>query len=146
MSRQILVDDCDRHLLDQFRWTVDGNYVCRFSRSEGKQTKVYLHREIMQPAAGHSIDHINGNGLDNRRANLRVCSHQQNMWNKKSCNGVSRYFGVAMTKNRTRWRAYITLHNKQKHLGTFDKEEDAALAFNTAAIEYRGEFAQLNKV
>ena len=93
------------------------------------------------------IDHINGNGLDNRRENLRVCSRSQNMGNcKKHADGSSRFKGVCWNKNRNKWYARICLNYKPYPLGSYLNEEDAARAYNKAAIEKFGEFARINEI
>jgi len=91
------------------------------------------------------VDHINGDGLDNRRANLRPYVHGQNQQNMKSTKGgSSRFKGVSWRKNR--WDAYITVGGRKVHLGRFLTEEEAAHAYNTAAEEHFGDFARANEV
>lgn len=108
---------------------------------------------------GLQIDHINGNPLDNRKENLRVCTMMQNMVNRSSAHPVSKYNGVSYNKGKKRrvstgsyrctsrpWRTTITLEaGKDKvNLGTFATEEEAALAWDKVAYEHFGEFAKLN--
>jgi hypothetical protein len=90
------------------------------------------------------IDHINGDGLDNRRENLRICNHQQNSGNQGPRGGSSRFKGVCWHKNHRIWAAFIGIDFKQKHLGHFHTEEEAARAYDVAALEHFGEFAKLN--
>jgi hypothetical protein len=91
------------------------------------------------------VDHINGNGLDNRKSNLRICTHQQNCENsRKRKKSFSKYKGVYWSKNAKKWVAQITIDGKSKHLGYFELEEDAAAAYDKAAVKYFGEFACLN--
>lgn len=112
--------------------------------AEGQQYKS-MHLYLMNPPAGMEVDHKNGEGLDNRRSNLRVCPHNHNMrnmrrWTKKS----SKYKGVSWFKRDSRWRAYIVDANRQFHLGYFDDEVTAAETYDRAAKEMFGEYACLN--
>jgi len=91
------------------------------------------------------IDHINGNGLDDRRANMRTCTNQQNMRNlRKRRSGSSIYKGVYYDKRRRTWYARICHNGKNIHLGTFATEIEAARAYDRAARRLFGEFARLN--
>ena len=94
------------------------------------------------------VDHINHDGLDNRRVNLRVCSQAENQRNKVSKGGSSTYLGVSFQKSRPnlrrRWRAKIEHKGKAIELGYFASEEEAARARDIAAQELFGEFANLN--
>ena len=106
-----------------------------------------MHREILKCPKGLFIDHINRNGLDNRKNNLRVCSKSQNMMNTLiPKNNTSGYKGVSWSKRDKKWMAYIKIKNKFNNLGYFNIKEQAALAYNDAAKKYHGEFARLNKI
>ena len=120
-----------------------GGFYARHSIIGGE--KIYMHRLIMDASKGIYIDHINGNGLDNRRCNLRICTNQQNHRNKSKNFGNSLYKGVAWHKKAKKWEAYIK-YNKKNHLGLFLTQEEAALAYNIAAKKYFGEFAKLNEI
>ena len=121
----------------------NGTYV-RFSY-EGK--KFYLHRFLMQPSKEKVVDHINHNPLDNRKANLRICTHLQNLRNSKSRrNSSSKYKGVRWVDSRQKFRVEICHNKKRVNLGCFEKETDAALAYNAKAKELFGEFAYLNQI
>lgn len=90
-------------------------------------------------------DHINGNGLDNRRCNLRPATHQQNAGNRRiPSNNTSGYKGVYRTRSTGKWFARIVVNDENVHLGTFDDKVDAALAYDVAAREAFGEYALLN--
>lgn len=147
-----IVDDGDFKYLNQWKWWLDGrptrrtDYARRKIKTpEDKWKKVSMHRAILNVAEGVPVDHINGNGLDNRRENLRVCTLTQNMQNaplrKDSTSG---YKGVHWFERRGKWVAYINFQGKRVHLGYHDKKEDAAGAYNEAAKKYHGEFARLN--
>jgi len=100
----------------------------------------------MNPEDGNDVDHVSGNKMDNRRANLRVCSHQQNMFNQKMRNTNSTgYYGVSKMKNTGRYGAYIHYDGKKKYLGTYPTAEEASVARDRAAASLFGEFARLNQ-
>jgi hypothetical protein len=99
-----------------------------------------LHWDVM---GSKFVDHINGNGLDNRDENLRLATNSQNQMNSRKRSGTSsRYKGVSL--QRKRWRAQIKLDGKLIYLGMFDTEEQAAMAYDYAAIELFGEFSRIN--
>ena len=113
-----------------------------------------MHREITNAPKGMQVDHINGNTLDNRKENLRVCTRSQNMMNRgKQNNNKSGYKGVSYMKKKDPnyeypkpWRAQIKCPTNQKviHLGCYKYPEQAARAYDKKAIELFGEYAQLN--
>lgn len=108
---------------------------------------ILLHRAVMNATAGHVVDHINHDGLDNRRCNLRLVTQTQNMANARHCDtSVSRFKGVWYWKQKNKYIARIKSNGKTIYLGLFDSDTDAAIAYNKKAIELRGEFAWLNPV
>ncbi|MBW8040358.1 MAG: hypothetical protein FVQ85_10195 [Planctomycetes bacterium] len=111
-----------------------------------KIKNVKMHQVIMGTEEGKVIDHINSNGLDNRKANVRFATSQQNSWNqrKQRGNSSSKYKGVSWEKKRKEWRARITFKGRVVHLGRFDTEKEAAMAYDDKAREFFGEFAWLN--
>jgi len=150
----ILLDEEDRELIQGKALT--SAFHSPFSNTKyvtfylnGKN--VYLHRFVMSNILGRPlksterVDHINGNGLDNRRCNLRLCEHKQNMANQGSRkNTSSKYKGVTFYKRDQKWQAKISPNGKTIHLGYFDSEIEAAKAYNRKAVEVFGEFARLN--
>lgn len=113
----------------------------------------YAHRVIAERVVGRKlqfhekVDHINGNGTDNRRANLRVVSHSDNLMNRDGWrNSSSKYKGVTFYKRDGNWQAKICPHGKTIHLGYFDDEDEAALKYNAAAVIHYGDKAKLNEV
>lgn len=144
------VDDADYDRVSQYKWSAiqRGRYAVRSETvAVGKRRIIYLHRFIMDAPEGLTVDHINGNGLDNRRCNLRICSQGDNVRNRRHASGgTSKYQGVCWNKARRKWQANITVDNRLCYLGLFDDEQDAARAYNAAAVEHFGEFARLNDV
>lgn len=142
---EFLIDKEDFPLVANHKWHIQsgGNYV-RSNYAHGKS--VYLHRLLLQPESGMHIDHINGNKLDNRRKNLRVCTQSQNNLNvRKRDNSASIYKGVYRSNGRiNKWKAQIALKGKFYHCGVFSNEIEAALAYNAKAQELFGEYARLN--
>ena len=146
-----LVDNEDFTLVSQFKWSAVKKgrswYAMRwYQKSDGGYTTQEMHRLLLCPQKGLIVDHINGDGLDNRRKNLRTVSWVQNLWNrKKADNKSSRYLGVTRLKKRNRWVAVIRHDGRYEHIGLFKNEKDAARAWNEKAKLYRGDFAKLNK-
>jgi hypothetical protein len=144
-----IVDDEDFERVNQFKWFAkkDENtwYARRTVRIDGKRKNIHLHTFIMNTALGFVVDHKNHNGLDNRKENLRLCSKSQNQHNQKlRQGGTSQYKGVCWHKNKRCYFARIVIAGKQKHLGSFTDEVEAAKAYDEAAKEHFGEFAHLN--
>lgn len=149
-GKYALIDDEDFEYLNQWKWHLSSNgYPTRGEwNKKRKQNKLKrLHRELLNPPKNRSIDHINGNTLDNRKSNLRICKHRENLRNqKKQRNRTSKYKGVSFYKNYERWEAYICTHKKKHRLGYFDNELEAAKAYNQAALDHFGKYARLNNI
>jgi hypothetical protein len=135
-----LVDDDDLNLVSRFRWSrATGGYI---KTSIAKSVNLSMHRLIMVPDRGKVVDHINGNPSDNRKCNLRVCTPHQNSMNRRGQSAKSGFKGVYAS--RSRWMAILTVDGNQIYLGTFEKAEEAACAYDTAARKHFGEFAHCN--
>lgn len=146
-----IVDDEDYEKLNQYKWHSVGinmYYAQRTVHNKGNKYNIKLHREIMNVTDSKiHIDHINGNSLDNRKENLRVCSNAENSRNSKIKNSnLYGLKGIRFNKINKNWNAQITVNYKQIHLGCFKTKEEAAIAYNDAAIKYHGEFAKVNKI
>lgn len=121
------------------KWTFDGNYMVRFERHDGKQKKIYKHREVWEKANGKipydmQIDHINRDKLDNRLENLRAVSRSVNQHNRKlNRNNTSGHKGVYWHKQKGKWHVQIMVNRVKKSLGLYDNVEDAANAYKEAA-------------
>ena len=141
-----IVDDEDWGEISKYKWSVEkGPYTCYAVRaiySNGKWTTMRLHRQLLNAKAGEEVDHIDHNGLNNTRNNLRACTRSQNHGNqrlRKNCS--SQFKGVCWHKVARKWVAYIMLNSNQMHLGLYVDEIVAAKVYDKAAIKYFGEFA-----
>lgn len=147
-GRATLVDAWLMPHLMEFKWRQAPNGYIRAhgAMKQGKRKHIALHRIINSTPQGLSTDHRNGFRFDNRASNLRSCTTMQNGGNrKKQANTISKYKGVCFIKENCKWRAYIGFCGTDKtSLGTFETENEAALAYNNAALARYGEFARLN--
>jgi len=149
-----IVDDDNYDFLMQWSWGLTNfGYVIRAQHIEvlnGKQIKEYtlMHKLILNPSPEKQTDHIDGNKLNNQRANLREATASQNLMNKPKRKGTfsSKYKGVCWSERDKKWRCYINIDKKRKSLGHFTHEEDAAMAYNSAAVKLHKEFANLNQI
>lgn len=136
-----LIDATDASEILAYNWYFQGRYAMRVEGPRNKRKYTLMHRQLLKPPPGLEVDHVNGDKLDNRRANLRLCTRSQNAANRPGLDGASsRYKGVAYEKRTGLWIA--TINNS--YLGGFEREEDAAMAYDAAALERYGEFARLD--
>lgn len=150
-GKHAIVDDSDFEWLSRWKWhaSKDHNGTFRARRTErsgnGKRLAILLHRVIIDASEAEHVDHINHDPLDNRRANLRVCTIGENNRNTTSRqNSTSQYIGVSWHKRDRIWRAQIRANDKVLHLGTFTCEVAAARAYDDAARIHHGAFANPN--
>ena len=148
---ETIVDDDMYNYLNQWKWSAQKGrntyYAVHSSKPQnGKQKSICMHREILGLKAGDGrhTDHINGDGLDNRRCNLRICTRSQNHQNRHSIRGTSQFKGCSWYKRDKNWEVSITLNSRKIHLGYFDNEIEAAKAYDKKAGELFGEFAKCN--
>lgn len=155
-TKTILIDDEDFCLLPKngtWFFDKDGYPLYRFFSEEmRKDCSFRLHRWVLSEPIGLLVDHINGNILDARKENLRVATHEENSYNKKKYSKTfkgtiptSQYKGVCRSASG-KWQAQTKHKGKSIHIGTFETEKDAALAYNEAAARLKGRFARLNDV
>lgn len=137
-----LVDDADYDALKAFAWTAkpakNTHYALHSWCRGGKRGNVLMHRMIMQPPPGMIIDHKDRNGLNNTRANLRICTAKENGKNSPK-RGANLYKGVKLT-TKGRWQTDIGFNGRAKYIGSFDDPITAALAFDLAGPIFHGEF------
>jgi len=146
-----IVSDHDCGHLNRWKWTAwhcgKVRYAYRKTSRATGQRNIFMHRVVanrMGVPAGR-VDHVDGNGLNNCRSNLRFATQSQNGMNRsKPRTNKSGYKGVSETTNSDRWRARIGVRGKEKHLGTFNTPKEAARAYDRAATELHGVFAHLN--
>ena len=151
-GKYAIVDVKDYGWLSEYKWFVQEGqrtfYAYRRERVRkgGKQLGIAMHREILKAGKGELVDHINHDGLDNRRANLRKATRAQNAQNRRKprVKSKSRYKGLAWQKRTGKWSVRIHVNGEHKCIGTFTNESEAARAYDAAAREYHGEFAVLN--
>ncbi len=131
----VLVDEDDYEYLSRFSWHSYPGYNTLYARRvfwENKKThNVDMHRAILNPAKGFEVDHIDGNGLNNQRSNLRIVSKRGNAQNRHMVK-TSRYPGVRWHKQRGKWAAEIRYNGRRRHLGLFEIEVDAATTYRVA--------------
>jgi len=134
-----LVDDEDFEYINKYSWYLVRGRAATFNNGK----TVYMYRLIMNPAKDMEIDHINHDKLDNRKANLRVCTRLQNTWNSKvHKDNVTGFRGVSLQGDK--YMAQVSVDGDRVFLGRFDSPKEAASAYNKFATENRGEFAYVN--
>jgi hypothetical protein len=145
-----LVDDDMYEELSRFKWRVRHSWSSWYAMRHGNNGKSFdMHRVVLGLTHGDGIqvDHIDGNGLNNQRSNLRICSNTENQRNRRvGANNTSGFKGVDFHKHSGTWRARISIDGRRVFLGAFDNSIDAARAYNKAAITCFGEFARLNEI
>ena len=147
-----LIDDADWEFVSGFKWYAfkDKNtFYARTNvrRADGTRTTIKMHRLLLgltDPLV--QADHIDGNGLNNRRSNLRACTNTENQWNTGAkINNTSGFKGVCWRADMGKWVAKIKVNGKMKHIGLFTTPEAAHAAYCTAAAELHGEFVNIGK-
>jgi hypothetical protein len=143
-----IINDEDYEIVSKYKWCVTkhGNSFCAQTnvRIDGKRKTLRMHQLIMEAKGGQFVDHINGNGLDNRRENLRFCTNAQNQMNQRTTKNISGYKGVFWYPRYNKWISKICYNKKEYFLGYFTDKIEAAKAYDAKAEELFGEFACLN--
>ncbi|MBN1507285.1 MAG: HNH endonuclease [Sedimentisphaerales bacterium] len=139
-----IVDAADYERVSQYKWCATGSgeraYACRSANGR----HLSMHRFLVNPPKGKVVDHIDGNRLNNRMGNLRVCTQRQNLYNSRPKGRSSRYKGVCRDKDKKKWVVYVRHRGKDHYVGRFEVEIEAARAYDRKAFALFGEYAWLN--
>ena len=141
-----LVDDADYDALAAVKWCAHTEQRTTYAMRSSEGRTVLMHRVITAAPPGVQVDHINGDGLDNRRENLRLCSNAENAQNQRVKPHSSKYKGVTWYARSGKWQAQIQIDGRNKHLDYFTDEIAAGRAYNEAALKAWGEFARENEL
>jgi hypothetical protein len=144
-----IVDAEDYGLLSKFKWHAHERGRTWYARRAASNKTIFMHRAILEyhsyDLTSGEVDHINGDGLDNRKSNLQVISHAENIRKSRvQINNKSGFRGVSWHKGDRRWQVVIEVDNIKKYIGSFRTKIAAALAYDQAAKKYFGKFANLN--
>ena len=145
-NKVAIVDDDDFERISQYNYYFNGKYPCRNKLiSKDKYKTWYIHWDVIgKPEIPFQIDHRDGNRLNNSKTNLRMCSNEQNSYNRHILpRNKSGYRGVSWVKNARKWRSQIYFKRKQIYLGLFSSKEDAIMVYNDAAKKYHKEFTSV---
>jgi len=145
-----IIDAADADLCAGFTWRRTGKEGEWYAQAQRGRLYVYMHRLIAGAGVDEKVDHINRDRLDNRSCNLRIATSSQNSANRGPDNRrigtTSRHKGVSWSKSRGKWVTYLHHEGKTRYLGRYASEDEAARAYNRAAVEVWGEFARLNDI
>lgn len=142
-----LIDCSDLATVQELNWRLHTNgYASTEVRQDGRRRRLYLHRVLLAAPPGIEVDHANRDRLDNRRSNLRLATRRQQTANQSiRSNNSSGFRGVSMNRKRGKWQAHIRIHGKSVSLGAaFTSPDEAARAYDAAAVQVFGDFANLN--
>lgn len=149
-----IVDDEDFDYLNQWKWYAKfsewGSYAVRDQHILGSGKKeikkrIRMHRLILNAQQDKQVDHVNHNGLDNRKRNLRIVTNSQNAMNSRlRKDNTSGYKGVTWSKDKNKWQAQIAINKKYINLGRYSSIQEASLAYQEASKLYHGEYANLS--
>jgi len=151
-NKVALIDDEDSELILGRKWHACRRrhhwYACAYYKTpDGRESSQSMHRVLLNAPPGVMVDHLNNNGLDNRRSNIRLATNSQNQANRCTLSqNTSGYKGVCWNKDSQQWQAGIKCNGRSTHLGLFASLEEAAAAYDRAAIAAFGEYARINGV
>lgn len=141
-GKEALVDDEDYHFFSKFKW--QASFDPRYDLWYATSSVGIMHRMITRASEDRHVDHIDKNGLNNQKHNLRICTISQNQMNRKTSSGTSRYKGVYWNNTIKQWQTEITHNHVRFRLGCTQSENEAARRYNDKAKQLFGEFALLN--
>ena len=145
-----LIDQSDAEMTSKIKWyaceTNAGYFyaACHGGNCHSSKIHVFMHRYLMGEPTGMKVDHRNGDSMDCRRENLRICTQSQNVRNRRKVRGSSKYKGVHFQATRNKWAVQISENGKSQHVGLFSDEREAAKAYDRRAKDAFGEFAHTN--
>ncbi len=140
-----IIDASNFEIISSFKWYCAAGYAISYEKTGSPRKKISMHRMVLNCGPGQLCDHINGNRLDNRLENIRLCSPAENARNRKiQSNNKSGFKGIYWESAEKVFRAEICHGNKKYRLGRFKRRVDAARAYNEAAKRFHGEFAKVN--
>lgn len=147
----VLIDSEDYELISKYKWHVHKwryvFYVQAWTNINGKGKTLLMHKLILGAKRKEIVDHIDGNGLNNQKTNLRICTNTQNCWNQRIAkNNTTGFKGVTFVKATKRYRARIRVNSKLILVGDFKTAQEAGEAYNWAALNHYGDFARLNPI
>jgi len=143
---EVTVDDDTFEQIKHFKWRVQTRRRNAYVTRHAEKKTIRLHRYVTGASAGQQVDHIDGNGLNNCRSNLRLCDASNNLKNQRTrvTPKSSQFKGVSLNKKSGKYLAYISRQGRMVYLGVFATELEAAHAYDAAALAEYGEFARPN--
>jgi hypothetical protein len=139
-----IVDDEDYESLSKHKWCFNIGYAARGVKKNGKQSRIWMHRVINKTPKGMVTDHIDGNGLNNQKSNLRSCTHYQNIHNTKMHkDNASGMKGISWSRRDKRWQAQIMVKGQRISLGSHTTAQSAYAAYCDACTKLHGDFARV---
>jgi len=146
-GKTAIVDDGDYDLISTYKWYAEIRFGIWYAKGRVDGKMVFMHRFLLNAPSSLVVDHIDGDGLNNCRSNIRLATPSQNSMNQRvAVSNKTGYKGVHFVGTMGKYRATIRVGGKSIHLGYFENREHAAMSYNAAARQYFGEFAQLNRV
>jgi hypothetical protein len=143
----VLIDDEDYGIIKNYKWYINKKRsICAKKRINNKTYTYFIHRLITNCPCEKEVDHKDHNIFNNQKSNLRICNHQQNLFNNSiRSDNKSGYKGVYFKKDHNKWQAEIMNNKKRFNLGYFKTAKEAAIEYNKKALELFGEFAYINQ-
>lgn len=147
-GKTAVIDAADAHLVGGVNWCAvkfgDTFYAATNRRLDGKRRVAYAHRDLMTPPDDMIVDHIDGNGLNCRRSNMRLATRAQNVRNsRRPKHNTSGFKGVSYNRKNQRWQAHIKVDSKSTYLGLYATPEDAYAAYCVASERYHGKYGRI---